>query len=106
MSMQKFTKSYAGSDFIEGTERPDSKKVLIDKKINLLYDFSILTNDKTGEGNENRVRAILKQFETESQMTTAIHDLVFGDETIDEFIERYVRKEFHRELIVEQHEQM
>ena len=67
-------------------------KEIIDEKVQLLYDFCILTHHgKSGKGKDKReksVRAMLAECGTERKMTVALHDVLMGRETINQVLQR------------------
>ena len=59
----------------------------IDEKIEILHDFCILRPNAHKQ--EAAVRNILSACANEQQMDTKLHDLILGDETVKEFINRH-----------------
>lgn len=79
-------KYYQGDEFIYET-MPDPMNVAIDKKVSLLYDLCILCKSKKDrDAREAAVREVLSQYTSERALTTALHDVVLCNKSIDTFL--------------------
>lgn len=77
---------YTIDEFLNNNEDTNIKAV-VDKKVNLLYDFCILRHSGTSrDGREAAVRAYLQRYRTEAQVTRVLHDVVVGNKTIDQLL--------------------
>ena len=84
-------KSYSADDILRNNTIPEPKEVIIDKKISLLYDFCILTRKRRlPDQREDDVRTFLAQFNTEHQMTIALHDILIGNTDLDAVLKKNV----------------
>ena len=72
---------YCADDFINNTVDP--VKVAVEKKMGLLLDFRIL---EPNDHRAYRVRKILSSYNSEYEITRAIHDVIVGRITIDTFL--------------------
>ena len=81
-------KHYNIDTFLEETEQ--TKEDVIDQKIGILYHFDALLygKNRADDEREELVRKVLDTYESETQMTIAIHDIIWGEETIDAWLER------------------
>jgi hypothetical protein len=89
---------YLANDFIkEGSYRIEKVEDVVDKKINLLYDFYILKQSKTHrftDPREGEVRRFLTNLgnqhsnveSAEYAMTAALHSVLRGDKTLDQML--------------------
>lgn len=69
----------------------------VERKIQLLYDFCILTTMEItiisyGDERENILRSIFLSLKTSTALDRAIHNVVLGKEKLDNFICRYEKK--------------
>lgn len=81
-------KHYQVDEFIHDehnlcTPYTGNKNNIIDKKVSLLYDFCILTKS---DKRETSVRNVLAKYNTEAEMTRALHNVLVGKCTLDKFI--------------------
>ena len=83
--------TYKTDDFINPTSEP--AEVVADKKISLLYDLHILKgrlskNGKklTKDSRESALRDVLSRYCTETQIDNALHDVVYGRKTLNQFL--------------------
>lgn len=61
-------------------------ETIIDEKIEVLYDFTILPSKHCKDA--KKVRKILANCTNEIQMDIQLHNLLHGTETLDQFIKR------------------
>lgn len=81
-------------DRIEDYTNPvtEPAEVVADKKISLLYDLCILTARHKGgkrigkDPRETALRGVLSHYCTETQINNALHDVVYGNKTLDQFL--------------------
>lgn len=78
-------KSYCADDFFE-TSKTENICDLVDRKISLLRDFVILPSHTTKR--ELELRELLMQCKTESEMTIMLHDVLRGECTVVELLQR------------------
>ena len=79
-------KHYTVDEFLTNDADTDIN-IAVDKKVSLLYDFCILRHCRgTADSREDAVRAYLKQYSTESQLTRALHDVIVGNKTINQLL--------------------
>lgn len=77
---------YQTDEFLYDT-LPDPMEIAVDKKVSLLYDLCILCKTKaTPDSREAALREVLSQYGSERALTTALHDIVNGNKTIDTFL--------------------
>ena len=75
---------YTVDEFL--TNKADTDiNIAIDKKISLLYECGILRGRPT-DSREDAVRAYLKRYSAEHQLTRALHDVIVGNKTIDQLL--------------------
>ena len=81
-------KHYTVDEFIMNDTNTDTDiNTAVDKKVSLLYDFCILRHCRgTADSREDALRAYLKRYCTETQLTRALHDVVVGNKTIDQLL--------------------
>jgi hypothetical protein len=80
-------RQYECEDFIHPTNEP--VEVVVDKKISLLYDLCILHKTKMSrDRRETALREILAEYCTETQIDQALHDIVRGNKTLNEYLEQ------------------
>jgi hypothetical protein len=61
----------------------------VDKKVSLLYDFCILRRRRnSSDARETAVREWLSHYTTESQMTSALHNILVGDSTLNNTLKK------------------
>ncbi len=90
---------YLANDFIKeaAPRKPEKVEDIVDKKINLLYDFYILKQSKTHRFTDPRESAVRKYLtnlgkqhatveSAEHAMTTALHGVLRGDKTLDQML--------------------
>ena len=70
------------------SNKPNPITTAIDKKIDLLYDFCILRRSKKlgCDAREHILRTILAQYSSEYTLSNALHPILVGDITLNEFI--------------------
>lgn len=91
---------YLAGDFITeaAPRKPETIKDIVEKKINLLYDFCVLNEAKRGnraDPLEYEVRAFLTALgarcvsveSAEHAMTTALHDVIRFEKTLIEMLD-------------------
>ena len=77
---------YQADEFIYETIS-DPVSVAVDKKVSLLYDLCILCKTKTSpDSRETALREVLSHYNSERALTTALHDVVLGNKSIDTFL--------------------
>ena len=77
---------YQGDEFLYET-LPDPINVAIDKKVSLLYDLCVLCKGKKSrDEREEALREVLSHYTSERALTTALHDVVLGNKSIDTFL--------------------
>jgi hypothetical protein len=83
-------KHYEINDFINPVTEP--AEVCAEKKISLLYDLCILTVTY-GQGKrlrkdprEHALREVLSHYCSETEINNALHDIVYGNKTLDQFL--------------------
>ena len=74
---------YCADEFIRNTQ-PDTIGTVIDKKMNLLKDFCILKDNDYKK--ESTLRKVLAQYNSEYDITVALHDIILGRQTLDDFL--------------------
>lgn len=75
-------KYYYVDEFVRKCQ-PDDLDTVIDKKINLLKDFCIL---KLHDKREYALRKALAQCKSEYEITAALHDIIIGNKTLNEYL--------------------
>ena len=79
-------KHYQADEFILDT-KADTMEVAVDKKVSLLYELYILSCEHGFKDNrEDALRQVLANYKSEHSLTTALHDIVVGNESIDTFL--------------------
>ena len=79
-------KYYQCNDFLFES-MPDPIDVAIDKKVSLLYDLCILVmHKKDRDARETTLREVLAHYNSERALTTALHDIVLGNKSLDTFL--------------------
>ena len=91
---------YLAGDFITeaAPRKPEKVEDIVDKKINLLYDFYILKQSKQHhftDPRENAVRRFLTSVgsrcatieSSEHAMTVALHDVLKGEKTLEQMLD-------------------
>lgn len=81
---------YQANDFI-APKQHEPLYIVIDKKINILYDFGVLKGTKAylrDDPREAKVREWLKQYETERQLDVALRDVVTGEAKLNNVLKR------------------
>ena len=79
---------YQADEFILDAT-PDPIDVAIDKKVSLLYDLCVLVRKcKERDARETALREVLSHYNSERALTSALHDVVLGNKTIDTFLEQ------------------
>lgn len=76
--------------YVFGTVTKQKHEDLVEEKIQLLYDFYVLSpcgRYKARDEREDRVRAMLSKCKTESEMMQKIRDAIHGVKTIDKILE-------------------
>lgn len=83
-------KCYDVSEFVAQNPHINTVAEAIDKKVSMLYHFHILRplRGKTYDDREIYVRKWLATYSTERQMTTAIHDILVGNTTLDNVLKQ------------------
>lgn len=84
-------KHYDIEEFISSNSKStDTLEDIIDKKIALLYDFCILRRRKyeKRDSREQLLRDVLSKYETESRITSVLHDVLMYHITLDELLNR------------------
>ena len=86
-------KHYQADEFIQDEHNlytvPENKAEVIDKKVSLLYDFCILAKYKREpDVRESAVRKLLEQYGTEQQMSSALHSVLVGDDTLNNVLRK------------------
>ena len=61
----------------------DTLSDLVDKKVSLLYDFLVLTDE---DEYETHVRTILSQCSNEREMSVLLHDVLMGHITLTQLL--------------------
>lgn len=67
-------------------------EVVADKKVSLLYDLCILTtrrgSDKrlVKDPRESALREVLSHYCSETEINNALHDVVYGNKTLNQFL--------------------
>lgn len=82
-------KHYNIDTFLDETEQ--TKEDVIDQKVSLLYDLSKLVYGRYNTMNDDReplVRKLLDTYESETAMTTVLHDVVMGYTTLDALLKQ------------------
>lgn len=80
---------YQTDEFIYDDVLPDPISIAVDKKVSLLYDLCILCKDKKSrDEREAALRDVLSHYKSESALTSALHDVVLGNKSIDTFLEQ------------------
>lgn len=74
-------RQYHAEDFL--SNKVDSVNIAIEKKISLLYDRCIL---RKHDPRIPKIRAALTKCSSEYEVTTALHDVVLGNKSIDTFL--------------------
>ncbi len=84
-------KHYETDDFINPTT--ECAEVCAEKKISLLYDLHILKGriNKNGkrlgkDARESALREVLSHYCSETEINNALHDIVYGGKTLDQFL--------------------
>ena len=82
-------KHYKIEEFL-GNTTPNTLNDEVEKKINLLYDFRILTHtrDNPHDKRENFVKALLMSKNTIISMENTVHDIITGKLTLNELLRR------------------
>lgn len=83
------THYYQANDFIDPKNEPIS--VVIDKKVNILYDFKVLKGTRAllrDDPRESAVREWLSQYQTERQLDVAVRDLVTEKVSLNTLLKR------------------
>lgn len=81
---------------LESGQQLNTQKDAIDYKIQILYQFDILRArlkhavNMKGDKNEAIVRKALEDCTTYNEMDTRLHDVTRGDETIEQFCDRFI----------------
>lgn len=79
-------KHYTIDEFLTNEADTDINSV-IDKKVSLLYDFCLLTHHRgLSDSREDAIRAYLKRYCTEQQITSVVSDLTHGNKTVDQLL--------------------
>lgn len=71
-----------------GVECADTLDTVIAKKVRLLHDFRILTDD---DDRDTVVKELLGRCTNDVQMDILLHDVLVGNTTLDEVLGRYVQ---------------
>lgn len=78
-------------DYIKPTTEP--AEVVADKKVSLLYDLCILSARRGKDGKrlskdprESALREVLSHYCTETEINNALHDIVYGNKTLNQFL--------------------
>ena len=80
---------YQANEFIYDGVTPDPIDVAIDKKISMLYEMCILHKTKNSSDiREGMLRKVLSECNSERALTVAMHDVVFGNISLDTFLQR------------------
>ena len=80
---------YCADEFIERNVLADSKDIIIDKKVSLLYDLCMLVKKKKNrDPRESAVRGLLEECESPLQMDNLLHDVVRCDCTINQLLQK------------------
>ena len=83
-------KHYDIDDFINPTT--ECAEVCAEKKISLLYDLHILiarrkSDKRLGKDpRESALREVLSHYCSETEINNALHDIVYGNKTLDQFL--------------------
>lgn len=83
-------KHYETDDFINPVTEP--AEVCAEKKISLLYDLYILTTRRGSDRRlhkdprESALREVLSHYCSETEINNALHDIVYGNKTLDQFL--------------------
>ncbi len=78
---------YTVDEFLNDHIKDTHINTIIEKKINILYELGILRHyGRHADSREPALRAYLKRYKTENQLTTALHDVVVGNTTIDQLL--------------------
>jgi hypothetical protein len=81
-------KEYLVDEFIDNAEEYELAEQ-VDKKVSLLYDLCKLRKrKKTSDNRENAVRALLASYKSEVQMDNAVHNIIMGNETLNDLLKR------------------
>lgn len=83
------THYYQANDFLAPKHEP--LHIVIDKKINILYDFKVLISSRVflrDDPRESAVREWLNQYQTERQLDVAVRDLITGAVPLNTFLKR------------------
>ena len=86
--MSKSTINYQADEFIRQTA-PNPKHIASRKKISQLYDMGILVHPKKNEPDyrEHLLRQCLEQYPDEYAICRAMHPIVAGDITLNEYLQ-------------------
>ena len=80
---------YCADEFIDRNAIADSKDIIIDKKVSLLYDLCMLVKKKKNrDPREDAVRELLEKCETPMQMDNLLHDVVRYDCTVTQLLKK------------------
>lgn len=76
-------------DYVDPITEP--AEVVVDKKISLLYDLCILRTRKKDkciekDARESALREVLSHYCSETEINNAIHDVIFGNKSINQFL--------------------
>lgn len=78
---------YTIDEFLNDTADDTNINTVVDKKVSLLYDFCVLRHRGTSaDSREAAVRAYLKRYCTEAQLTRVLHDVLVGNKTVDQLL--------------------
>lgn len=76
---------YIADEFVGMNAEPTTIENEVEKKISVLYDMYILRNH---DAREEAVRKLLLSYETPMRMDNAIHDVIVGNYTLNEWLKR------------------
>lgn len=83
------SRHYQVNEFIHDDRLPNPVNIAIEKKVSLLYELHVLKKVGSNlDAREAALRKALSQYDSERALTTALHDVVFGNMSLNTFLKR------------------
>jgi hypothetical protein len=80
---------YLVDEFIGHSDEQYTLEDQVDKKVSLLYDLCILCKrGRNADDREKAVKQLLTSYGNEVQMDNAVHNIIVGDDTLNDLLKR------------------